>query len=202
MIAMPTLRSLARLLPTLSLLPLAACISFGAKPPPTLMTLDATAQPEAGQAQTSTGARSIVVQVPSSPAAIATNRVPVRATDTSLAYLKDAQWSEPPARLFARLLADTLTARANMVVLTPVQSFDDPSANLGGELRYFGLDAAARQAVVTYDATLVRAGQTAVEKRRFEANVPVATVDAAAAGPALNQAANEVAAQVADWARR
>ncbi|MGJ3629256.1 ABC-type transport auxiliary lipoprotein family protein [Sphingomonas sp. MMS24-JH45] len=138
------------------------------------------------------------MQVPSVPAAIAVPRVPVRATDVSLAYVKDAAWSEPPARLFARLLSDTLTARANMVVLTPAQSFDDPSATLGGELRYFGLDAGTRSAVVTYDATLVRAGQTAVEKRRFEASVPVAALHGVAAGPALNQVANQVATEVAD----
>ena len=168
MIAMPSLRTLSRLVPTLSLLPLAACISFGADPPDTLLTLDATTQPQAGQAQSSRAARAIVVEVPSTPAAIANNRVPVRATDTSIAYVKDAQWTEPPARLFARLLADTLTARANMVVLTPAQSFDQPSAKLEGELRYFGLDASGRQAIVTYDASLIKEGQTAVEKRRFK----------------------------------
>ena len=201
MTAMPSLRTFLRLLPAGALLPLAACISFGADPPKSLLTLDATSQPQVGQQQNSAGSRAIVVQVPSTPAAIAVPRVPVRATDTSLAYVKDAAWSEPPARLFARLLSDTLTARAGMVVLTPAQSFDDPSAMLGGELRFFGLDAGTRSAVVTYDASLVRAGQTAVQKRRFEASVPVATLDAAAAGPALNQAANQVAVEVADWAR-
>ena len=198
---MPSMRPVLRLLPAAALLPLAACISFGADPPKQLLTLNAAAQPEAGQAQSSRSGRPIVVQVPSSPAAIANTRVPVRTGDTALAYVKDAQWSEPPARLFARLLADTVTARAGMVVLTPAQSFEDPSANLGGELRYFGLDDATREAVVTYDASLTRAGQTTVEKRRFEARVPVATLDAVAAGPALNQAANTVASQVADWVR-
>jgi cholesterol transport system auxiliary component len=183
-------------------LPLAACISFGAKPPPSLFTLSPTAPVAVGASQSSAGARSIVVQVPASPAALATQRVPVQATATSIAYLKDAAWSEPPARLFARLLADTLTARAGMVVLSSIQSLSDPSATLSGELRQFGLDAAALQAVVTYDATLVRAGQTAVEKRRFEARVPVGAIDPANAGPALNQAANQVAGEVADWVRR
>ncbi len=201
MSAMTSFRPVLRLLPVGSLLPLAACISFGADPPERLLTLNAASQPEAGQAQSSRTGRAIVVQVPSSPAAIANTRVPVRTGDTALAYVKDAQWSEPPTRLFARLVSDTVTARAGMVVLTPAQSFDDPSANLGGELRYFGLDAATREAVVTFDASLTRAGQTTVEKRRFEARVPVAAIDAASAGPALNQAANTVATQVADWVR-
>ncbi len=35
--------------------------------------------------------------------------------------------------------------------------------------------------------------------QRFEARVPAATPDAAGVGPALNQAANQIAADVARW---
>ena len=182
-------------------LPLAGCISFGAKPPPSLLTLNAAAPVAVGATQSSAGTRSIVVQVPSVPAVLATVRVPVMATPTTIAYIKDAAWSEPPARLFARLLADTVTTRAGMVVVSGVQSISDPSSTLAGELRMFGVDAAGSTAVVTYDASLVRAGQTAVEKRRFEARAPVAAIDGTSAGVALNQAANQVAAEVADWVR-
>ncbi len=188
-----------RLLLLAAALPLAGCISFGAKPPPSLLTLDATAAPAVGAEQNSAKARSITIQVPSTPTAIAGARVPVQATATTIAYVKDAQWAEPPARLFARLLSDTVTARSNMVVLSTVQSISDPSAILAGELRRFGLDATTREAVVTYDAALTRAGAETVEKRRFEARVPVSTIDAASAGPALSQAANQVAGEVATW---
>lgn len=180
-------------------LPLAGCISFGAKPPPSLLTLEAASAPAVGAQQDSAKARSITVQLPSTPAAIAGARVPVQATPTSVAYVKDAQWSEPPARLFARLLSDTISARSNMVVLSTVQSIGDPSATLAGELRRFGLDATSREAIVTYDAALTRAGKDTVEKRRFEARVPVAAIDATSAGPALSQAANQVADEVAAW---
>lgn len=196
--ALPSLPLLAVLPPVLAL---SGCISFGAKPPPSLLTLSAAAPVAVGATQTSATARSIVIQVPVVPAALATARVPVMATPTSIAYIKNAAWSEPPARLFARLLADTVTSRAGMVVVSGVQSLSDPSAALGGELRMFGVDQASSSAVVTYDASLVRPGQTAVEKRRFEARVPVATIDGLAAGGALNDAANQVAAQVADWLR-
>jgi cholesterol transport system auxiliary component len=195
------------LLPAAALLPLSACISFGAKPPETLLTLSPAQPIAAGTAQTSATARTVTVTVPVVPQALATTRVPVQASPTSVAYVKDALWAEPPNRLFARLLADTLTTRTNRVVLTPTQSLSDPGARLGGELRAFGLDAAARTAVVTFDATLIRqdaapSAAPAVEKRRFEASVPVAALDAASAGPALSQAANQVAAQVADWVGR
>lgn len=189
------------LLPPLAALALAGCISFGAKPPPSLLTLSPAAPVAVGATQSSAAARALVVAVPSVPAALATTRVPVMETQTSIAYVKDAAWSEPPARLFARLLADTVTTRAGVVVISSVQSLSDPSSTLSGELRNFGVDAAALQAVVTYDASLVRAGQTAVEKRRFEARAPVAAIDGPNAGAALNQAANQVAGDVADWVR-
>jgi len=181
---------------------LSGCIRFGAEPPASLLTL-APAQPVAvGQAQNSNTARAVTVAVPAVPQALATQRVPVQSGPTDIAYLKEASWSEAPARLFARLLSDTLTSRSGRLVLTPAQSLADPGARLGGELRNFGLDARAREAVVTYDATLIRQGATAVEKRRFEARVPAATMDAAAAGPAISDAANRVAAEVADWVGR
>lgn len=193
-----------RILLALGLAPLAAlsgCISFGAKPPPSLLTLTAATPIVVGAVQSSAAARAIILQVPTTPASLATQRVPVQATPTTLAYVEDAVWSEPPARLFARLLSDTLTA-GGTVVIQGVQPVDSPAGKLGGELRQFGFDATARTAVVTFDATLTRGGSTTVEKRRFEASVPVATIDAASAGPALNDAANQVAAQVAGWAAR
>lgn len=183
-------------------LPLAGCISFGAKPPPSLLTLQAQSAPTVGQTQNSARAKSITIQVPTTPQELATARVPVQEDATSIAYVKDAQWAEPPARLFARLVSDTLTAREGRVVLSTRESVADAGDRLAGELRQFGMDAVRRDAVVVFDASLMRDGQTAIEKRRFEARVPVGKIDAESVGPALNQAANQVAQQVADWIGR
>jgi cholesterol transport system auxiliary component len=191
-----------KLLIGLALLPLAGCISFGADAPDSLLSLTSTEQVPVGQAQSSAGARTITIQVPNVPQALANNRVPVQATATDIAYVKDAQWVEPPARQFARVLSDTVGARSGRVVLSGAQSFADPGARLAGELRNFGIDAASSSAVVTYDAALVRDEGGAVEKRRFEARVPVSAIEAAPVGVALNQAANQVAVEVADWVGR
>lgn len=193
-------RILPRFALVLAFLPLAGCISFGAKPPPSLLTLTAATPITVGQVQNSARAPAILLQGLTTPASLATQRVPVQATATTLAYVPDALWSEPPARLFARLLGDTLTA-GGAVVIAGVQPVDSPASKLGGELRTFGFDATERTAVVTFDAMLTRGGSTTLEKRRFEARVPVATIDAASAGPALNDAANQVALEVASWAR-
>jgi cholesterol transport system auxiliary component len=180
-------------------LSLSGCISFGAKPPPQLLTLEAAASPAVGNQQSSAGSRSIVVKIPVTPAALATPRIPVEMTPTTIAYVPDAQWAEPPANLFARLLSDTVSAQGQLVVLSSIESIGDPSATLAGELRRFGIDATTREAVVTYDAALSRAGATSVQKRRFEARVPVAEIDATNSGTALNAAANQVAGEVATW---
>ncbi|PKP94413.1 MAG: ABC transporter [Alphaproteobacteria bacterium HGW-Alphaproteobacteria-16] len=199
------------LAPFLLLPLLGGCISFGAKPPPSLLTLSADTAIAVGETRTSQSASSITVQVPVAAQELSVTRVPVRSNDTSVAYLKDAQWVEVPTRLFARLLTDTIAAQTGRVVLTPRQSLADPGARLGGELRNFGIDGATNEAVVTYDATLIRERPVAAagtrpqlnyERRRFETRVPVAEITPAAAGTALNAAANQVAKDVADWVGR
>jgi cholesterol transport system auxiliary component len=129
-------------------------------------------------------------------------RVPVQTSDTSIAYVANAQWVEQPARLFARLLSDTVAAKTGRVVLSTTQSLADPGARLTGELRSFGIDASSNEAVVIFDGALVRNEGQVIEKRRFEARVPVAKIEADTVGIGLNQAANQVADQIADWVGR
>lgn len=183
-------------------LALAGCISFGEKPPPSLLTLQAAVTLPVGESQSSSTSPTITIQVPTVPHELATVRVPVRSSGTTIAYVKDAQWVEAPPRLFARLVADTVTSRTGRVVLGNRQSQLDPGAQLSGELRQFGVDVSTGEAVVTFDAVLVRGEPGAFEKRRFEARVPVSPVEAGPVGVALNQAANRVATEVADWIGR
>jgi cholesterol transport system auxiliary component len=187
------------LMPFLALgaaLALAAC-SFGAKPPPTLMRLTADAQPGASS-RTAGAGEAITVVVPSVPGELRTPRVPVRTGATAVAYVKNAQWVELPANLFARLVGETIAARTGRAVLDPKQFTFDPGQRLSGTLHTFGLNADTNEAVLIYDAALAR-GRDAVETRRFEARAPVAAIDAASAPDALNRVANQVAAEVAAW---
>jgi len=107
-------------------------------------------------------------------------------------------WVEKPARLFRRLIAETIRTQSNRVVIDG----DDPGVladnRLTGTLRQFGYDARSGSVVVVFDA--VRPGQGSdVVTRRFEATVPGVLPETASVGPALNQAANDVAAQIAAW---
>lgn len=177
---------------------LAGCVSFGAKPPPSLLTLEATSLPAAGPAQTVRQGEAVTVLRPTVPAALAVQRVPVRSGPNSLAYLKDALWADVPSNLFRSLLADTVAARTGRPVLDIRQYSLSPGIRLAGTLDRFELDARARQAVVVYEAVLARGGD-AVETRRFEARAPAASEDPASVAAAINVAANQVAAEVADW---
>ncbi|MDT9599273.1 ABC-type transport auxiliary lipoprotein family protein [Sphingosinicella rhizophila] len=179
-------------------LALSGCISFGAKPPATLMRLTAVESVAARTSRTAPASEAITVVTPTLPQELQTPRVPVRTGETSVAYLKDAQWVEIPGALFGRLLSETIAARTGRVVLDPRQFTFDPGIRLTGTLQAFGVQADRMEAVAVYDGLLARAGQ-AVETRRFEARVPIAAVDPSSVAPALNEAANKVAADVAAW---
>lgn len=178
-------------------LALSGCISFGAEPPDQLLTLMPAQMVAAGTTQTVAAGEAVTVLWPSLPADLNTTRVPVQATPTSVAYVKNAQWSDTPNKLFARLLAETIEARTGRPVLSPRQFTLDPGTRLTGQLERFGVDATPRQAVVVYDAVVARG--TDIRTRRFEARVPLTEIEAQTVGAALNQAANQVAAEVADW---
>lgn len=188
-----------RYLPLLLALPLSACLSFGGKPPKALLTLTPANTLPVGSTQNSATAKTVTILVPVVPQALAVARIPVTTGD-QVAYVTDAAWVEAPQRLFARLMSDTIAAKTGRVVLSSSQAFSDPGARLSGELRNFGVDGSTGQAVVTFDGALIRTGDgNKVEKKRFEARVPVSPIDYTTIGPALNQAANQVAGEVADW---
>jgi cholesterol transport system auxiliary component len=182
----------------LGALTLSGCISLGEKPPPVLLTLTPASTVAAGTGRSTTAAAAVTVVVPSVPQALQTARVPVQATPTSIAYIKDAQWVEQPNRLFQHLLAETIAARTGRVVLDPRQSTLDPGTRLTGTLQSFGLDAASGQAIVVYDAQIARSDGSAVETHRFSAQAPASATPQSVAN-ALNASANEVAVAVADW---
>lgn len=191
-----------RAIPPLALLvSLAACVSFGEKPPSSLMTLSATDQLPAGQARPLTTDNSIVIYPPTTSQMLATDHVAVRTGDTSIAYLKDARWSDAPARLFADLLSDTIAARTDRVVIDRRQYALAPGARLSGKLEAFELNGGRGEVVVIYDAVLVAGEGKPPASRRFEARVKTASEKPGAVGRALNDAANQVAVAVADWVK-
>ena len=185
------------LLPLAAALALAGCFG-GGKVPATLLTLAPAAPPPSDMARSANSGETVTIDVPVTPKSLKSLRVPAQTGDTAIAYIKDAQWVDLPERLFQQLLSETLKRTTNRVVLDPHQSSLDPGVKVTGLLDRFGFDAAEGAVVVRYDAALSTTGGNRVETRRFEAREPSdGTKDSV--GPALNRAANKVAADVAAW---
>ncbi len=187
-------------------LALSGCVSLGASDPPeSLLTLSSTASAPAGSGA-ATGeegsAGAIAVMTPETPAKLDVLRVPVQVSDTSIAYLQEAVWVEKPARLFRRLLGETLRTRSGDDGAVLILDSDDtptPASHVvRGTLIEMTYDAPSSSVVVLYDA-VVSDGKGKVISRRFEAREDGVPAETAFVGPALNRAANRVAGEVADW---
>jgi cholesterol transport system auxiliary component len=184
----------------LSVLPLAACFG-GAKAPPELLTLTADHSRAPGEVRAAREGHVITVITPATPQDVAVNRIPVYVSPTAVQYLTGGQWVGKPADLFRQLLSETLAARTGWTVVDPSVYSQVQGMTLGGQLLRFGYDPTRAEAVVVFEASLARPDQS-VTSNRFEAHVPVAAAEANAVAAGLNQASNQVATQVADWAGR
>jgi cholesterol transport system auxiliary component len=175
-----------------------ALLGGGPKPPPWLLTLAPTAPAPASMVRSANAGEAVTIEVPVIPKELRSLRVPAQSGETAIAYIEDLQWVDTPDRLFQNLLQETLLRTTNRVVIDPSQARLDPGLVISGQLSSFGYEAGAGSVLVRYDAALSAAGGTRVETRRFEARAP-ADGTAATVGPALNQAANQVALDVARW---
>lgn len=178
---------------------LGGCLNLGGgKPPATLISLTSTQVPAAGTGVSGKLDDALVMLEPEVDRKLAVLRVPVRVNGSSIAYLADAAWVERPARQFRSLLAETLRASGKRLVLEDDGTAGPATHRLGGRLVDMGYDAAEQAVVVRFEA--VRSSQGgAVETRRFESVIPGVSARPEAIAPALNRAANAVAADVAAW---
>ena len=180
-------------------LALSGCVSFGNKSEATsLLTLTADASVADGTSRSGERKDALVVLLPETPRKLDTARIPVQVDASNVAYLKGAAWSDKPARLWQELLAETIAARTNRLVLNNFDAGGKEQSQLSGVLMEFGIDAATGDAVIVFDAVKHIESQT-VEKRRFSIRKPVAAIEAREAGGALNNAANQLAAEISDW---
>lgn len=186
------------LLPATLAVLLAGCVSLTPDPPESLLTLTPVRSAPAGASAAGEAASALAVIEPATDQRLGVVRVPVQVNDSSLAYLKDAVWVEKPARLFQRLLSETIRAGGNRLVVAEGDLGYGAASKLSGRLLDMGYDAATGAVVVRYDAVL-QTSDGQVRTQRFESRVPGVEAKAHAVGPALNDAANQVAADVAAW---
>lgn len=146
-------------------------------------------------------ASAIAVLTPEVPAKLDVLRVPVNVSATQVAYLENAIWIDKPARLFRRVLGETLRARATKTSQIVLDSDDTPlraGTFVRGTLMELSYDAPTGDVVVRYHAVRSDAQGRAITQR-FEARESGVMANAASVGPALNRAVNTVAVEVADW---
>lgn len=184
--------------PVAALLLLAGCVSLGEKVPGQLIDLTPQATAPAGAMGKGGLADSITVLDPDTDQRLDVRRVPVRVNASTVAYLKDVAWVERPARLFRELVAETIRADGNRLVFEGNDIEAGGKTVLSGRLVEMGYDAGSRSAIVRYDA-LLEHGDGTVLSHRFEASVSGVSAKPSKVGVALNDAANDVARQVAEW---
>jgi cholesterol transport system auxiliary component len=177
---------------------LGGLLGGGGKPPTTLQTLTAQAPDPGPVARTVNAGQAVTITTPTVPKELRTVRVPAQISATDIQYVTNLQWVDTPDKLFQDLLEETVRRTTGRVVLDPLQPSVDPGLVVTGQLQRFGYDAATGQVVVVYDASLSTSGGNRVEARRFTASVP-SDGSGPSVGPALNSAANQVAADVAKW---
>lgn len=176
-----------------------SCVSLGnAEAPPAFLVLTAQSTADVETVNSSNAEDSVVILIPDVPRTIDTNRIPVQINDSSIAYIQGAFWADKPAKLMQELIAETITATSGKLVLDVAQSNGLSKNRISGTLSKFGIDEKESAAIVRYDAIKLNIGGK-IEKRRFEARRNVSIIDAAQAGAALNEAANEVAIAIANW---
>ncbi len=176
---------------------LGGCISLGGKAPAVLVALSPEKAAPAGALAGGRIADALVVLDPEAERKLDVLRIPVQVDDAKIAYLKDVAWADRPARQFRHLLAETIRAQGQRLVIEAGDLTTGGRTLLSGRLLDMGYDARSQSVVVRYDALRDNGGT--IEARRFEAILPGIGPTAEAIGPALNRAANQVAAQVADW---
>jgi cholesterol transport system auxiliary component len=177
---------------------LSGCLGLSGKTPDQLISLTPRVASDTGTVASGKMSDAIVVLNPETDRSLDMLRVPVRVDPATIAYLKDIAWIEKPARQFRALLAETLRARTGRIVVEGGDFEVAGQTMVGGRLLQMGYDAPEQAVIVRFDAMRSNADGTVVT-RRFESRIPGVTAEAAPVASALNNAANDVAGQVADW---
>ena len=136
-------------------LALSGCVSLSKDPPKMLLNLTASEQAAAGSGSAGSVDTALAILDLQAPQKLNVTNVPVVTGSSSLAYLKDAAWVEKPARLFQRVLSDTIRAKGTRLLVGGTDLEFSAASKLSGTLDAMDYDAASSSVVVRFDAVLV-----------------------------------------------
>jgi len=179
---------------------LSGCVSLGgdSKVPDELITFTPREVATGSESVTDAAGNAIVIYAPEVEDRLDVNRVPVQVSDTGVAYLQDATYIDRPARLFRHLLAETMRARSDRLVIEGEDPGVKARTRVYGRISEAGYDARTSSVVFTFDATVTDTDGK-VRQRRFASKIDAVPAKAKFVAPALNEAANDVAIEISDW---
>jgi cholesterol transport system auxiliary component len=144
------------------------------------------------------GRGQLAILLPDATLPANSDRIVVRTSTQSVAYLSGAQWADKlPALVQSRLIESFQNAHLLRAVGRPGMLAD---FNLQTSIRRFELDAARADATVEISAQLTSSSGRITAGRLFAANVPAPTSDPAAVAAALDAALREVMREIVVWA--
>lgn len=169
-------------------------------PPPHLYTLTPASDFPAGGARVTW---QLLVDLPSSPAALDSERIALSRSSTTIDYFADAAWTDRAPLMLQSLLVqsfensgrigaiarESLALRADYILLPEIRDFE---AEYG--------TAAAPVAHLQLGVKLVRMPERAiVAQQRFDATAPAAANQVPAIVEAFNTAFHQAARQIVEW---
>jgi cholesterol transport system auxiliary component len=133
--------------------------------------------------------------------ALEAERILVKDATGSISFLSGGQWADRLPRLVQARLLQTFENGSNIRAVARSGDRIVADYQLTSDIRAFHVDAATGEAVVEISAKIIqdRTGRI-VAARVFSSRVPVGTVDAANAAPALDQALSSVLLEIVRWA--
>lgn len=182
---------------------LASCGGILPKPPPAppLFRLTPTA---AAANLAPSGDAQLVVNMPSAPASLNTERIALARGALRFDYFADAAWTDRAPALVQRLIIESLENAGQIQIVAPPSGELRPDAVLLTDLRRFeaGYDGAGQPTVrVRLDCRLVRMpDRTVLSVRSFSGEAAASANDTARIVAAFDEAFHAAMRELAPWA--
>ncbi len=142
----------------------------------------------------------ISVNEPSALQSLSTQQILVKDATGAISFLGAGQWSDNLPRLIQTRLINTFENASQLRAVTRPSSGAVADVQLISELRSFEITTPANEALVEMSVKIVNDSTgRIVNARIFRARVPAASVDAANAARALDQALSVVMIDIVRW---
>lgn len=182
---------------------LASCTSILPKPPPAPLLFRLTPLAETAAATPAIDAQ-LVVDMPSAPASLDTERIALARGALSFDYFADAAWIDRAPALLQSLIIESLENAGQIRVVARPAGELRPDAVLLADLRRFEADyggAGQPEVHVRLDCRLIRMpDRTVLSVRSFEGKATASANDTARIVAAFDEAFHAAMRELAPWA--